>query len=389
MLVCECFNNNATLSNSLKETLSTTVNCSRKFISFLLVAYISEIIEADHKSVQPSNADEYNPREKLDSAFFIFRLIQGKQDFEVFYKEQLTRRLLLGFMFSKNDNSYNPQLNIPLEKYVILKLKGECGVSFTYKLEGMLKDISTSTNFQRNVSTIGSLTELNIPTSLSILTPNFWPIISDSNVNQRILRHPIFEKDIGSFATTYRTLNPGRHLTFSLKMSICVVNVSLTVNSGYSMLCTLYQAIVLEGFSASQVSQSFSRLEKVSGLSKDDLVDVLESLIQAEIISKEIDSFFIEDSVFVINPFFNSDHKPFVNILSGMYSNSVSTLISQETYSSMSQSKSFAPENIYQIDAAIIWILKKNGTKPQSALLAQVIKAIKFQVEVCNSLYLF
>lgn len=70
--------------------------------------------------------------ELLDKGMFIFRNLQGKDEFEVLYKRDLAKRLLLNVA------------NKTAEKTMLSKMKKECGAGYTGKLEGMVKDIEKS-----------------------------------------------------------------------------------------------------------------------------------------------------------------------------------------------------------------------------------------------------
>lgn len=68
----------------------------------------------------------------LEKGMFLFRHIQGKDEFEVLYKRDLAKRLLLNISHKH------------AEKIMLAKMKIECGAGYTGKLEGMLKDIEKS-----------------------------------------------------------------------------------------------------------------------------------------------------------------------------------------------------------------------------------------------------
>lgn len=70
--------------------------------------------------------------EHLDKGMFLFRYIQGKDAFEIIYKRDLAKRLLLNL---SNKNT---------ERIMLTKMKKECGAGYTGKLEGMVKDIEKS-----------------------------------------------------------------------------------------------------------------------------------------------------------------------------------------------------------------------------------------------------
>jgi cullin-4 len=76
-------------------------------------------------------SDKFN-EELLDKGMYIFRNLQAKDEFEMLYKRDLAKRLLL-------DNSSKNA-----EKIMLNKMKKECGAGYTGKLEGMVKDIEKS-----------------------------------------------------------------------------------------------------------------------------------------------------------------------------------------------------------------------------------------------------
>lgn len=73
----------------------------------------------------------------LDKGMSFFGYIQGKEEFEVLYKGNLAKRLLLNI---SNKNA---------EKMMLAKMKKECGAGYTGKMEGMVKDIEKSTELMR------------------------------------------------------------------------------------------------------------------------------------------------------------------------------------------------------------------------------------------------
>ncbi len=74
----------------------------------------------------------------LNKVMVLFRSIHGKDAFEMFYKKDLAKRLLL-----------NKSASAELERSMLAKLKTECGAAFTSKLEGMFRDVDLSRDFMR------------------------------------------------------------------------------------------------------------------------------------------------------------------------------------------------------------------------------------------------
>ncbi|KAK1256918.1 Cullin-4 [Acorus gramineus] len=103
----------------------------------------------------------------LDKVLVLFRFIQGKDVFEAFYKKDLAKRLLLG-----------KSASIDAEKSMISKLKTECGSQFTNKLEGMFKDIGLSREINdsfKQSSQARTKLPSGIEMSVHVLTTGYWP----------------------------------------------------------------------------------------------------------------------------------------------------------------------------------------------------------------------
>ena len=75
---------------------------------------------------------------ELDRLMMLFRFVLAKDVFEIFYKNHLAKRLILGKSRSRE-----------FERRMVSKLKEECGANFTNKLEGMFKDIDLSRDIMK------------------------------------------------------------------------------------------------------------------------------------------------------------------------------------------------------------------------------------------------
>lgn len=86
--------------------------------------------------------NEKMDEKQLDQCMFLFHHLQGKDEFEILYKRDLAKRLLLD---TTNRNA---------EKVMLAKMKKECGAAYTSKLEGMLRDMKQSNELMQefNVS---------------------------------------------------------------------------------------------------------------------------------------------------------------------------------------------------------------------------------------------
>ena len=69
----------------------------------------------------------------VEEVILLFRAVKSKDVFEEFYQRGLCRRLLL-----------KKSASLEAERHLIGQLRQECGDQFTTKVEGMLKDLTTS-----------------------------------------------------------------------------------------------------------------------------------------------------------------------------------------------------------------------------------------------------
>jgi hypothetical protein len=108
--------------------LEAVVNVDERCSQFL--AHYSDDLMKQKKQ---DTDEEMN--KKLDSIVSLFRFLQDKDIFESFYKTKLANRLLQ----QRSTSSDN-------EKAMISKLKAECGYQFSAKLEGMFRDLKSSSD---------------------------------------------------------------------------------------------------------------------------------------------------------------------------------------------------------------------------------------------------
>ena len=128
--------------------------------------------------------------------------------FETFYIRKLSTRLLYKLTSSKKG-----------EKYLIEKLRTECGSAFVNKSEEMLTDIEisneltvnfTSVNFYLNKIYINEKVKFNFH-ALSALS---WPI--QKIVNGNFSHIPNIERLNDNFITFFKSKNAGRTLNWHL-----------------------------------------------------------------------------------------------------------------------------------------------------------------------------
>ncbi|EMP31933.1 Cullin-4A [Chelonia mydas] len=164
-----CFQKNEKFINLMKESFETFINKRPNKPAELIAKHVDSKLRAGNKEATDEELERI-----LDKIMIIFRFIHGKDVFEAFYKKDLAKRLLVG-----------KSASVDAEKSMLSKLKHECGAAFTSKLEGMFKDMELSKDvmiqfkqYMQNQSDPG-----NIDLTVNILTMGYWPTYTPVEVH--------------------------------------------------------------------------------------------------------------------------------------------------------------------------------------------------------------
>ena len=132
-VVSKSFEDSQLFKNTLKEQCERFINSSGgEKPAQLIAAFIDTKMKSkQNKVIKTGEQDKDQEIEHvLNKVMVLFRCIQGKDTFEIYYKKDLAKRLI---------NSKNQ--NVDAEKNMLSKLKHECGPQFTAHLEGMFRDM--------------------------------------------------------------------------------------------------------------------------------------------------------------------------------------------------------------------------------------------------------
>jgi len=120
--------------------------------------YLSLFID-DKLKKRVKGMTEQEIEQVLDKSMVLFRYLQEKDVFERYYKQHLAKRLLL-----------NKSVSDDWEKYMISKLKTECGCQFTSSVERMFKGISVSNTMMDEFKTHFQTSGVSVVTTFQKLT---------------------------------------------------------------------------------------------------------------------------------------------------------------------------------------------------------------------------
>ena len=144
----------------------------------------------------------------------IFQLLTEKDEFEALYRTQLSKRLL------------QQKSSVEVEKFMLTLMRNEMGSFYTYKMETMIRDISTSnsmaTSFnKRNSTPATAVVGGDIEFFPQILTRTSWPFENlDSLCNENIVIPEVLEGIKLNFENFYRRKYNERQLKWAHSLGL-------------------------------------------------------------------------------------------------------------------------------------------------------------------------
>ncbi|XP_057573914.1 cullin-4B isoform X1 [Hippopotamus amphibius kiboko] len=350
-----CFLKNEKFINAMKEAFETFINKRPNKPAELIAKYVDSKLRAGNKEATDEELEKM-----LDKIMIIFRFIYGKDVFEAFYKKDLAKRLLVG-----------KSASVDAEKSMLSKLKHECGAAFTSKLEGMFKDMELSKDimiqfkqYMQNQNVPG-----NIELTVNILTMGYWP----TYVPMEVHLPPEMVKLQEIFKTFYLGKHSGRKLQWQSTLGHCVLKAEFKEGKK-ELQVSLFQTLVLLMFNEGE-EFSLEEIKQATGIEDGELRRTLQSLAcgKARVLAKNPKGKDIEDGdKFVCNDDFK--HK--------LFRIKINQIQMKETVEEQaSTTERVFQDRQYQIDAAIVRIMKMRKTLSHNLLVSEVYNQLKFPVK--------
>jgi len=356
IILVTSFENNQDFGYALKEAFESFINKKVNKPAELIAKFVDGKLRAGNKG-----ASEDEMEGLLDRVMVLFRYIHGKDVFEAFYKKDLAKRLLL-----------DKSASMDLEKAMISKLKTECGSGFTNKLEGMFKDVDLSSDIMSAFKEAGKYqAELkgDLDLNVQVLTAGYWPAYAPVEIN--LPKNMVEYQDV--FKRFYLSKYSGRRLTWQNSLGQCTIKASFPLGTK-ELLVTLLQAVVLLLFNDTD-KLSTKDIETMSGLKNLDLKRTLLSLAggKVKVLNKEPPSKEIEENdVFEFNRQFKQKlHRIKIN----------SVQIKETPEERQKTTATVMQDRQYQIDAAIVRIMKTRKQLSHSALISELFSQLKFPAQ--------
>jgi len=298
----------------------------------------------------------------LDQVMAIFRFINGKDVFEAFYKKDLAKRLLL-----------SKSASIDAEKAMISKLKTECGANFTNKLEGMFKDIDLSKDIMDafNESKYKDELKAGIDLHVYVLTTGYWPPYTPVEI--KLPKELTEYQDV--FKQFYLSKYSGRRLVWQHSLGHCTLKAFFPKGKK-ELSVSLFQTIVLMLFNDAE-ELSCKEILEATGLddSKGELKRTLQSLAcgKVRVLVKEPKGI----------PVNENDKFRFRNDFSAkLHRIKINSIQMKETIiENIKTKQNVFQDRQYQIDAAIVRIMKTRKKLSHNLLISELYNQLKFPIK--------
>ncbi|CAG0921051.1 unnamed protein product [Notodromas monacha] len=352
-----CFRSNAKFQVSLKDAFEHFINQRQNKPAEYIAKFIDSKLRAGNKE-----ATEEELERLLDKIMVLFRFIHGKDVFEAFYKKDLAKRLLMG-----------KSASVDAEKSMLSKLKQECGGGFTCKLEGMFKDMELSKDimqaFRQHISSMKHQSVPPLDLNVSILTMGYWPTYQPMEVH--LPSEMVILQDV--FTKFYLGKHSGRKLQWQPALGQCLLRASFPQGSK-ELQVSLFQALCLLIFNAG-LEFSVDEIRKHTNIEITELKRTLQSLAcgRTRVIvknprGKDVD----DDDILQFN-------KAFYNKLYKIKINSIQ--LKETVEENQSTHERVFQDRQYQIDAAIVRIMKMRKALSHTLLIDELLHQLKFPVK--------
>ncbi|AOW03975.1 Cullin [Yarrowia lipolytica] len=244
----------------------------------LLASYCNTLLKKTTKTTE-----DFDLEAKLENAIVIFRFLEEKDAFQKHYTRNLARRLV-----------YNSSASDDAERSMVNKLKNECGMEYTGKLNKMFQDISVSGELQeefkervqqkrQDAAASGGEANL-VDFSPTIIAEGCWPLPS---VKDGFRLPNDLTKTYEAFTQYYQAKHQGRKLKWLWNFTKGDVKIHTKGSKiGYSVTASIYQIAILLAYNDADVL-SVADLQEITGLSNTYLHGSLHLILKSKFLLVE------------------------------------------------------------------------------------------------------
>lgn len=222
VILANAFDNNRLLESQCNQAYQLVANFNPRAAEYLSL-YLDQMLRKPAKDATEDDLDII-----FNKAMGVFRLFNEKDIFETYYRRHLSKRLLN--KRSASDDS---------ERAFMAKLRDDCGLTYTVKLQGMFNDMLISGDLSRTF-------RMNHPelldASVSVLTTGSWPMKEQS---KQIILPPACERVCNKFEEFYLTQRTGRKLTWQTSMGIADIKATFASGEYEITVSTLHMCVLM------------------------------------------------------------------------------------------------------------------------------------------------
>ncbi|ESQ30781.1 hypothetical protein EUTSA_v10012200mg [Eutrema salsugineum] len=263
--VTDCFQNHTLFHWALNEAFEvfrSKTGAGSSSSAELLVKFCDRIILKKWGSEELSD-------EAIEKVVKVLAYISGDKDiFAEFYRKKLAHRLLL-------DHGANEDQ----ERSIVTNLKQIFGGNFTFKMEGMVTDLTLSREHKNSFNEYlanNPVEKPRIDFTITLLTTGFWPSYKTFDINLP----SEMVKCVEVFKGFYETKTTCRKLTWIYSLGTCHINGKFD-QKPIELIVSTHQAALLLLFNTRD-KLSYTDIQTQLNVSHEDLVWLFHSLSRAK-----------------------------------------------------------------------------------------------------------
>lgn len=265
------FSRDPTLQKGIEMAFASFINVDTRAAEYVSL-FLDDNLKRGNKEKSEAEADE-----DLARGVLLLQYLSDKDQFEVFYRKHLARRLLM-----------KKSVSLDNEKAVISKMRQQLGQSATGKIEGQLKDMELSealtTEYHDYVSKLGAADDKRTDIAASILTTHSWPTEITVGRNQEVMPMilpPSVESAKQLYQRFYYNKHTGRKLTWCTHLGDADLRYTIRQPDGkskrYEINVSTGTMAILLLFNETQVL-TVPEIMAETNIPRDDVVKILQSL---------------------------------------------------------------------------------------------------------------
>ncbi|PIC45233.1 hypothetical protein B9Z55_005322 [Caenorhabditis nigoni] len=352
----------------VSDAFETFVNKNVDRAAELISKHFHTLLHSGNKHV----TDDRSLDHMVDDAIVLFRYLRGKDVFEAYYKRGLSKRLFL-----------ERSASVDAEKMVLCKLKTECGAGFTYKLEGMFKDMDASETLA--ILFVKYLAHMNKPKvnfNARVITPEYWPTYEAYEINiPKEMRDTLTD-----FQDFYRLQHGNRNVKWHHGLAAAVVSAEFREGCTKELVATMYQSVILLLFNKCE-TWTVAEIVECTKIPEVEVVKNLVALIGGRDRPKILKIADVESSA--KKDLLDSVKTGKFVVNSGFVDKRCRIRITQVNIKTPVEEKNDVEQEVNQdrqcnIDAAVVRIMKARKELPHATLINEVLQQLKFPVKAAD-----